>query len=78
MSCLIPKCDRDAEVEFCDLHLLAKEELEKAFLAWKKAYGDNFTREEYLTRLNEDKEINVGLLVIDLVLFELDIDPNLK
>jgi len=58
IKCLV--CQATIEKgEYCDAHSIAKQNLEKQFPAWQKAYG-KMTWKEYLTRMVEDTDIPVG------------------
>jgi len=66
MDCIVADCVRDASTEFCKKHQLAKENIDSNFSQWQHAYGSEFTRQEYLTRLAEDDEVGAGIWVIEV------------
>ncbi len=46
-------CDkrREAESEFCDVHITAHKNLKKGFAAWSRAFGGGLSEQEYWTEL---------------------------
>ena len=45
--------------EYCDAHLIAKNNLEKRYKDWEKAFG-NLSWSDYLTKIVDDQDIPVG------------------
>ncbi|NHJ40373.1 MAG: hypothetical protein FK731_10110 [Asgard group archaeon] len=57
-QCLVCKTSIETG-EFCDAHLIAKNNLEGRYKDWEKAYG-KLSWSEYLTKIIDDQEIPVG------------------
>jgi len=51
MSCVL--CGRESSGDLCLFHQIAKESVEKAYRAWKEAYGD-MGWEDYLDKIKHN------------------------
>lgn len=72
MDCIIPDCVRNADIDYCEKHLNAFENVENGFSKWQIAFGKSFTYPKYLERLSEDYEIGSGQWVIEIAEYLLD------
>ncbi len=57
--------------EYCDAHTIAKNNLEKRFSDWQKAY-EKMSWKEYLTRISDDADIPVGEWAKEVAIYLLE------
>lgn len=71
--CAISECINDAmDTDFCNEHSLALEAIEEKYHGWKKAYGEDFSFEQYLTSLTTTPKVGKNILdVVTLLLKQL-------
>lgn len=64
-----PLCERrrTESTELCEFHAVALKNLEDEFSKWKRGFGEDFSRDAYLKKLEKLSE--TGQAVIDVIGF---------